>query len=866
MASFTDQIQTFNPYVSQLPVEAMVKVGMQKQQQYDQGVQKIQGYIDNIAGMDVANDADKAYLQSKLNDLSGKLKIVAAGDFSNQQLVNSVGGMATSIVKDPTVQNAVASTAWYRKQLGEMEKAISEGKSSVANVDDFNEQASVWLGGTKPGQKFNGRYSPYVDMNKKFLDVLKSLGANATQEDIAYATDPATGKPDPNKIAAVMARKGYEGISADRIENAINATLSPEDVNQLRIDANYRFKGQGVPELQKYAMTASSKQVEGINNYIEKLEEFAKAKSSSPIEASQALQSIEQLKAKKLAIEENLTTELENIAKNPSAAKFDIYKKGYVDSFSNAFSWEKQRVELMNNPALAAQHWEKENALAKSKFALDVRSQNWKEYIDTEGLKIDRAKLDLDLVKTYGTGSGFTTYAGTSPVVKDPVVAMRQDANAKDQQALDDVKAMATDLYKKADSKAVGNVEKSILAYQNAKTPAERNAAIPVEWREVADRIIENRVRAKSLNVAITNAEKKALEDPTVLGTQSNIYKDVQKRNGITLTIGGNPVTFTNKEVYDFLNKEKNVTQRVVSKGSKTGTVDKTVKDIDVADLTPKERQLFDFIKTSRYGAAPASSSASQSTVNNLFTQYDDLIARGGELKKSINKAVTSDLLERSGKYIPAINSIFVGTKDDMSRINMESIAGTILSRVKRDKGGNEGLNVGNAELMVSGDGKANTQYQTLVQGDDTFLVLKQGETEETIRLTPQEKAQLPKSKNAPSQQDIDVITAQRLNGGNTNTTGKPQDGFFQRNSFPNVTNLNVTADLNQNKSNSAVQYLNLNVQLPSGWKSLKLTNFPLDVTSATKRINQLTDKEVKELFLKSDGIPQAWKEEIKKL
>ena len=121
MASFTDQISTFNPYVSQLPVEAMVQVGMQKQAQYDQGVQKIQGYIDNIAGMDVVNDADKQYLQSKLTQLGSNLKTVAAGDFSNQQLVNSVGGMATQIVKDPNVQNAVSSTAWYRKQLSEME-------------------------------------------------------------------------------------------------------------------------------------------------------------------------------------------------------------------------------------------------------------------------------------------------------------------------------------------------------------------------------------------------------------------------------------------------------------------------------------------------------------------------------------------------------------------------------------------------------------------------------------------------------------------------------------------------------------------------------------------------------------------------
>jgi hypothetical protein len=116
MASFTDQISKFNPYVEQLPVETMKQVGLYKQQKYDEGVEKIQGYIDTIAGLDVMHDSDKEYLQSKLNSLGNNLKGVAAGDFSNQQLVTSVGGMATQISKDYNVQNAVSSTSWYRKQ------------------------------------------------------------------------------------------------------------------------------------------------------------------------------------------------------------------------------------------------------------------------------------------------------------------------------------------------------------------------------------------------------------------------------------------------------------------------------------------------------------------------------------------------------------------------------------------------------------------------------------------------------------------------------------------------------------------------------------------------------------------------------
>ena len=39
MASFTDQISQFNPYIQELPVEAMAQVGMAKQAQYNQGYQ-----------------------------------------------------------------------------------------------------------------------------------------------------------------------------------------------------------------------------------------------------------------------------------------------------------------------------------------------------------------------------------------------------------------------------------------------------------------------------------------------------------------------------------------------------------------------------------------------------------------------------------------------------------------------------------------------------------------------------------------------------------------------------------------------------------------------------------------------------------
>ena len=147
MASYTENINALTsqtPYRQQLPIDAMVSVGVQKQAQYNEGIQKIQGYIDNVAGLDVSKDIHKEYLQSKLNELGGKLKTVAAGDFSNFQLVNNVVGMTNQIVKDPVIQNAVYSTQVIRKGQQDMETAKQAGKSSPQNEAFWNQQITNW--------------------------------------------------------------------------------------------------------------------------------------------------------------------------------------------------------------------------------------------------------------------------------------------------------------------------------------------------------------------------------------------------------------------------------------------------------------------------------------------------------------------------------------------------------------------------------------------------------------------------------------------------------------------------------------------------------------------------------------------------
>jgi hypothetical protein len=237
----------------------MVQVGMQKQKQYDEGIQKIQTNIDNIAGLEVTRDVDKAYLQSKLNQLGSDLRMVAAGDFSNFQLVNSVNGMTNQIVKDQNVQNAVSSTARVKKEEAKKEKAKQEGKSSPENEWMFNSQVNTYLESTTPGQKFSGEYIEYKDVDKK----LRGLTADLQKAGFDVSTDniwvrDASGRDvyfNPDGTQSLDASKGgtrkydmvklttkVKGIGAEKILNNFYTSLDEGDKRQLNITAQYHYR------------------------------------------------------------------------------------------------------------------------------------------------------------------------------------------------------------------------------------------------------------------------------------------------------------------------------------------------------------------------------------------------------------------------------------------------------------------------------------------------------------------------------------------------------------------------------------------------------------------------------------------------
>lgn len=380
MASYKDIIPKFNPYIQQRPVEAMMKVGVYKQQRYDEGVQKIQESIDNIAGLDVVRDVDKQYLQSKLNQLGGQLSMVAGGDFSNFQLVNSVNGMTNQIAKDPNVLNAVSNAAKYRKDLETVAKLQQEGKWADSNQLAFNKDANTWFQGGLDAS-YSANTSPYVDTTKEATDIVKAMAKDYTTEDVVFDYNEA------GQIVGVrdaLTRTKIEGITPQKIQTALKTGLSPQAWRQLSIDGQY-----------KYSSVSPNAFVNDLNSSYQ--ERFAEITSRRDMLESMLpnVTVAEQTRLgnliKELDIQAtDLKSEYNRISSgfasgDVEGAKAQYYTMNWLDATSNAMSSKGESLTYHTNPYKAQQNFN--------------RRMNQDAYFAQKRLDVSEARLLFDINK-----------------------------------------------------------------------------------------------------------------------------------------------------------------------------------------------------------------------------------------------------------------------------------------------------------------------------------------------------------------------------------------------------------------------------------------------------------------------------------
>ncbi len=380
MASFTDNIQSltnFKPYVQQLPIEEMVAVGQNRQAKYDQGVQKIQSAVDNVAGLDVGRDVDKKYLESKLSELQNNLKTVAAGDFSNFQLVNSTAGMANSVAKDPIIQAGVYSSANDKKQLAELEKDRQSGKLTPQAELYYQMKRNAYYGNESlTGEdgspiSFSGKYIQSWDIDKNLTDAIKSVGDSKWTSENVFKTDPNTGQPLRDKKTGMPIYSEFaikeirEGRFSENVSAAINTVLSrPEAKQELAMRGVYNYRGYN--DINQFINEYKAEANKAIGLYEDKKIDLATkmALTSDPAVKKQYQDAINKI-----------DSEIQLIDSGEDAKIADAQQFGSLEAYKAALQTRKTRNEYMQS---------------------GVTEHISKEYVESIPYKVQQDKIKAD--------------------------------------------------------------------------------------------------------------------------------------------------------------------------------------------------------------------------------------------------------------------------------------------------------------------------------------------------------------------------------------------------------------------------------------------------------------------------------------
>src|SRR6478609_8624690 len=633
MASFTDinpQLTSYTPYRQQLPVEAMVEVGRIKQQQYDQGVQKIQSQIDNIAGMDVIKPIHKEYLQSKLNELGSNLKKVAAGDFSNFQLVNSVGGMANQIVKDPIIQNAVISTQRVKNQQANLESAKRSGKSSVQNEAFFNKQVGEWINDKNPETSFNGEYVEYTDIDKKLREVAdkvheidKSIEVPFIRDDqgnVLYFDNSGNSSLNPTKgekqIDGAMLSIKTKGKPAEKILANFYDSLNENDQRQLGIDSWYHYRNAG-PELFKrdiingYNDTKKTLSDKMVNLSVSLKNPNLSSKEKSVI---QAQLSVVNTTLKDGSLDRAMQGQLDQLSsgKRIDDFKYKLYTQKYLTNLAKDLAYQSYEQAYKENPYFQADMKRKD---LQFKY-LEENNRNIR-FAQEQQLKYQELGLkQQEFAKKYKGGQDYVTSGALATGESAPTInTLQKDFNS----SIDNFNALGAE-------------------YANILFPKESNPSMTGEdkLKAMGKLVSEYRENPKK---NLTSDQIEYLEHYRVL------------ENDLTSHL--NLINSTKKKSEEFLQEHGKNEINSKIKGINLGGVSYSPEDIYNAN---KEIQKFYEIKY--FGGAG-----------------------GGTQGPVLNREALVDHISKyeGGKYFPLIQSYLNGNKEvGNSLINAEQVSGNI--------------------------------------------------------------------------------------------------------------------------------------------------------------------------------------------
>lgn len=416
MASFSQQRpRQFNNYIPEVDSQVYAQALAKKDTEYQLGVQKVESYRNNIAGIPVAFEHERKYLQGVTNDLTTQINQMVGADWSDQKLVNQIGNHASTIYNDENIQTAISNASVVREQQNRMKEDEKRSKgSNIANRYVYLEQLNNFSKNGKVGESFSGGYNTYFD-KQKYIDDLFSKKHPNQEVRFEFAGFDEHGNPrSEQKLYEWDAIKHtWKGLKSDELAREMQELIStsPELETQLAIDAKYKYKdynavnyGQDIKEYQLSAVDRDTKL------YADYITELSKYKQGEP-EYLQINAKLEELQAdakKRLNyIANGLEEDMYKYHTDPNfrdSQNNRLYKDKWLTAQANFYSYGENNTELIGDSPRKAWYEKQKLAIENRKLANDEKQKSFENYMAKLKYEDSHRLTDAKIQKLTGTG------------------------------------------------------------------------------------------------------------------------------------------------------------------------------------------------------------------------------------------------------------------------------------------------------------------------------------------------------------------------------------------------------------------------------------------------------------------------------
>lgn len=245
-------------YVSPLPADELIKVGMVKQDLYSKGVEKTQEYVDQLdqAGLGLVRDVDKKYFAQEMdkfmkavNESAGKT------DFSNITNVRNILNIGKPLENNPYILSAIQGSQEVMRRQDTLSK-LNPKERSAANDWEFTKDMEEWYNDQQVGAKLaSGKvYTPYVNPTEYVMNAIKNVKPKIREE--------------------VVSKNGYlketavEELTNQRLKEWMHQSLPENIVNQIVLDANFKAKDAPIGHMVDYYRMTRHKQYEELQTML----------------------------------------------------------------------------------------------------------------------------------------------------------------------------------------------------------------------------------------------------------------------------------------------------------------------------------------------------------------------------------------------------------------------------------------------------------------------------------------------------------------------------------------------------------------------------------------------------------------------